>query len=327
MRSIGKAILGIGLAATISACGSEEPVKAMGQPMAETTGAAAPTEGNLPPVIEQVVLRPTSPRPGERVTAEVTATDPDGDRVRLSYQWVVGNEHIDAGASLHVGSVDKGTPIRVRVTPEDGQTTGSPQTASATVGNQPPVLLGIAIEPRGTVTVEHDLQAVPHATDADGDDLDYAFNWRVNGRPVDGAQALLSRSEFRRGDEITLSVLATDGAEESTPIQSQPMAVGNAPPRIVSAPGDFGADGSFTYPVVVEDPDGDRRFRYRLIDAPEGMRVDFISGLLTWKPIASDTGDHRVVVEVDDLNGGTVTQDFSVNVAFEAAAPPAARAN
>jgi len=327
MRPIGKAMWGIVLAAAIAACGSEEPVKATGRPMAETGTAVRPDGDNRAPVIERVVLRPTNPRPGERVTAEVTAADPDGDRVRLSYQWTVGHERMEGGPTLHVKSVAKGTPIRVRVVAEDGQTAGSPGTASVTVGNQRPVLLGIAIEPRGNVTVGHDLQAVPRATDPDGDELDYAFTWRVNGRQVDGAQAVLPRSEFRRGDEITLAVLASDGSDESTPIESQPIAVGNAPPRIVSTPGDFEADGSFRYPVAVEDPDGDRRFRYRLVDAPDGMRVDFINGLVTWRPIAGDAGDHQVVLEVDDLSGGTTTQAFRVSVAFEADPPPAAQAD
>ena len=327
MKSIVRVAWAIGLVAAIAACGSEEPVKATGRPMAETGTAVRHDGENRAPVIERVVLRPSSPRPGERVTADVTVSDPDGDRIRLTYQWTVGHERMDGGPALHIGSVDKGTPIEVRVIAADGETEGRPGTASASVGNQLPVLLGVALEPPGDVTVEHDVMAVPRAMDPDGDTLEYEFTWWVNGRRVDDAGAVLSRSEFTRGDEISLTVLASDGSDESTPIESQPIEVHNAPPKIVSTPGDFEDDGSFLYPVAVNDPDGDRHFRFRLIAAPAGMRVDFMNGLVTWQPVEDDAGDHPVVLEVDALAGGKTTQAFRVSVAFEASQPPAAKAD
>jgi len=327
MRSIARVAWGIGLAAVISACGSEEPQQAMGRPMAQLETADRPDGENRAPVIERVVLRPPSPRPGERVTANVTASDPDGDRIRLTYQWTLGHGWMDGGPSLHVHDVAKGTPIEVRVIPTDGKIDGRPGTASASVGNQLPVLLGIAIQPPGDVTVEHDVMAIPRAMDPDGDALEYEFSWWVNGRRVDDADAVLPRSEFTRGDEISLAVVASDGTDESAPIESQPIAVRNAPPKIVSNPGDFEDDGSFLYPVAVNDPDGDRRFRFRLIDAPDGMRVDFVNGLVTWQPGEDDAGQHRVVLEVDDFSGGKTTQAFQVSVAFEAIQPPAAKAD
>lgn len=327
MRSIVRVAWGIGLAAALAACGSEEPVKATGRSMAETGTATRHDGENRAPVIERVVLRPPNPRPGERIVADVTASDPDGDRIGLTYQWTLGHERVDGGASLHLPGVDKGTAIAVRVVAADGKTEGSPVTASARVGNQMPVLLGVAIEPLGDVTAAHDVMAVPRGMDPDGDALEYEFTWRVNGRRVEDAGAVLSTREFRRGDAISLTVVASDGSDESTPIESQPIEVRNASPKIVSTPGDFEADGRFLYPVAVDDPDGDRRFRFRLIDAPDGMRVDFVSGLVTWQPGEEDAGTHPVVVEVDDLAGGKTTQAFRVSVAFESGQPPAARAD
>jgi len=316
-----------GVAATTAGCSPDESAHATGRPMAATdTTAAVGDTANHVPVIESVTLHPAAPRAGERVTAEVTATDPDGDAIQLTYQWSIGHQKIDGGSVLPVPNVPKGTRISVRVTARDGQAVGSPVTANAAVGNQPPLLLGIGIEPRGNVTVEHDLQAVPRATDPDGDMLDYRYTWRVNGREVEDSGAILDRNEFRRADEITLSVVASDGAEDSLPIKSQSISVGNAPPRIVSAPGALTGEGDFRYPVVVTDPDGDRRFRFRLLEAPDGMRVDFVTGLVTWQPAPNSAGRHAVLVEVDDLAGGTTTQSFQLDVAFETSGPPAAAA-
>lgn len=326
MHRIGTLLTILSLVAAGAGCGSDDEAIATGQPMASTGGAVRGDGENLAPVIHRVTLLPAEPRPGERVTATVEAEDPNGDRIELGYQWSIGHQRIDGGPALQLPSVPKGTRIEVRVTARDEESVGSPATASATVGNQRPLLLGIAIEPPGNVTVEHDLQAVPRATDPDGDPLDYTFTWRVNGREVEDSAAVLDRAEFRRSDEITLAVVASDGTDDSTPIESQPVSVGNAPPRIVSIPGALTESGDFRYPVVVTDPDGDRRFRFRLLDAPEGMRVDFVTGLVTWQPMAGSAGDHPVLLEVDDLTGGTTTQSFRVSVAFEEPQPPAAAA-
>jgi hypothetical protein len=97
--------------------------------------------------------------------------------------------------------------------------------------------------------------------------------------------------------------------------------VANASPVITSAPVGFGGDGAFRYQVAAEDPDGDRRLRYRLLDAPPGMAVDILFGMVTWTPADSQVGSHPVVIEVDDMAGGKATQSFEVRVAFDGGTP------
>ena len=92
-------------------------------------------------------------------------------------------------------------------------------------GNQPPVLLGVVLEPLGMVSVNHDVVAAPRARDPEGDDLRYRYAWTVNGMPVGGDDAVLPASRFKRGDEITLRVVALDGTDESEPLQSDPFVV------------------------------------------------------------------------------------------------------
>ena len=90
---------------------------------------------------------------------------------------------------------------------------------------------------------------------------------------------------------------------------------------ITSAPGGFGGDGAFRYQVAAEDPDGDRRMRYRLLEAPPGMSVDVLFGMVTWTPTESQAGSYPVVIEVDDMEGGKSTQGFEVHVAFDGGMP------
>lgn len=100
----------------------------------------------------------------------------------------------------------------------------------------------------------------------------------------------------------------------------------NAAPRITSIPGDFDPDGSFRFAIVVDDPDGDRSYRYEVRQAPEGVEIDSVSGALEWAPRPDQGGIHPVVIAVDDRHGGVAVQEFDVSVRFEDADPPAAPA-
>ena len=93
---------------------------------------------------------------------------------------------------------------------------------------------------------------------------------------------------------------------------------------ITSQPAGLDGSGSFRYQLAVDDPDGDRRLRYRLAQGPEGMRIDSIYGGMTWTPGESQAGKHHVVVEVDDNAGGVATQAFDLEIEFvDAEAKPA----
>jgi hypothetical protein len=95
--------------------------------------------------------------------------------------------------------------------------------------------------------------------------------------------------------------------------------VDNSPPEIVSTPGNSGTGAAYLYRVEARDPDGDRRLRFRLEEAPEGMVIDPITGSLSWTPPADAVGRHPVEVVVDDLQGGTDSQRFTVDITEEAA--------
>ena len=51
------------------------------------------------------------------------------------------------------------------------------------------------------------------------------------------------------------------------------------------------------------------------------MAIDLLKGMSSWTPADSQTRNHPVVIEVDDMAGGKVTQSFDVQVAFEGSAP------
>src|SRR5262245_12440028 len=74
-------------------------------PEAAHAPSAASSSLNSPPVITEVALEPSRPRPGETLRVRVEASDPDGDPIRLDYQWRAGGRELENAAgqpSLHV---------------------------------------------------------------------------------------------------------------------------------------------------------------------------------------------------------------------------------
>lgn len=340
------AAAGLG-AALVAACGGGDDSQPMGQTMGGGTPqeAAAPTSPALdsPPTIERVTLEPRTPRPGELLRVRVEASDPEGQDVRFEYEWTVdGNRVPDAtGPSLHVeGGTGKGSVIAVSVVALDPANQRSqPERATVRIGNSPPVIQGIVIEPLGEITAGRDITAVPKASDPDGDDLTYTYRWDVNGSTVQTSGAGLPGSAFSRGDTVRVTVVATDGQADSEPLRSEPIPVVNAPPRITSTPGSFDDQGRFVYHLAVEDPDGDSSFRYRLLEAPAGMDIDIVDGTVTWIPREDQAGHHPVKIQVTDPQGAQTVQSFVMNLDFadaddvastddaskpDAVAPPAA---
>ncbi len=320
------ALASAGAIASIACGGSDEPAQTtglkMGQASEATHAKTTPPSGgaNSAPEITELVLRPENPRPGERLTAVVEAFDPDGDGVRLHYEWTVDGASVDNRSNeFMLKDVEKGSWVEVSVTARDQEDSSETLEVGVMIGNRPPVLQGVVFEPLGEVSVAHDVTAAPRSYDPDGDEVEYIYSWSVNGSQV-STEALLSAKEFSRGDEIVLEVIAYDGDDESKPLVSDPVPVINAPPTIVSKPSGFGGE-SFNYSVKAEDPDGDRNFRYHLVKGPDGMSIDSLGGTVTWVPRGDQEGNHMVEIAVEDQKGGEVRQRFELTLGLEDGSP------
>jgi hypothetical protein len=328
--------LSLALVGLLAGCGSEEAPRPKTTPVGGNAADAAapaakagsaPLAGNRPPVIRRIGLRPSRPTPGSIVAADVDAFDPDGDEIALSYAWTIDGSRVgEDRRTLLLDDVSKDSVIQVTVIARDDDARSDAETVTARVGNRPPTMLGVVIEPLAEVRADHDIAARPRARDPDGDALEFRYRWSVNGETVEDDDEVLPASHYQRGDQIELTVVAFDGEDVSDPLHSAPFPVVNSPPRITSIPGGFDPEGTFRYAVLAEDADGDRGFHYRLETAPEGMAIDMVSGELTWVPTPDQAGSHPVVIEVGDRKGGVATQSFDIRVEFEQEPAPASPA-
>jgi hypothetical protein len=211
----------------------------------------------------------------------------------------------------------------VRVTASDAYAESEPFISTVTIGNRPPRVASLTIQPAGRITAAGPIQAIATADDPDGDAVSYEYRWTLNGGPTEVDGSVFPDTELKRGDIVEVSVTARDDQGESEPLASPPIEVMNAAPVITSQPDPAGAEGSFAYQVTAQDADGDE-LRYGLGKVPEGMTVVSRSGDVSWTPREDQAGVHPVEIWVEDPQGARATQRFELTIGGAAAAAPAA---
>jgi Putative Ig domain len=321
----------------LAACSESTPTPT-GAAMAAAPGSASARDvaSNTAPQISSVSLQPSRPQPGTTVQARAEVADADGDTVRVRYEWHTDGVRVAGGQDgslLVTEPLRKGAVLSVSAIASDGQAESEPATADVRIGNRQPAVTGVRFEPTDGIKPGETVVAVADGEDLDGDALDFHYEWRVGGAVQSGDRERFDTSKLKRGDRLSVRVIASDGDDESTPFESQYLELGNSAPAIVSQPSPgMGADGVYHYGVEASDPDGDRNLRFRLAKAPEGVGVDPLSGEVTWKPSAAQAGVHPIEVVVSDGRGGETKQTFEVTVrevvekADAAATPPPASA-
>lgn len=295
----------------------------------EKPGALGP-EGvmkNAPPIISSISIAPNSPLSSDTLSAEAIGSDPDGVPVTFSYQWLVNGSELpgENGKTLGPGKFRKGDSVAVRVTPFDGKDYGETKLSSpVTVQNSPPIIESATILPENS-TVTDTLTSRVTAKDLDGDPVTLSYKWVRNGVEIPGKNSpTLPASMLKKGDVIVLSVTPSDGELQGPPgLSNNQVRVNNSLPRITSSPPDsMRADGSYSYQVVVEDPDKDP-LTFSLVKFPPGMSIDARTGLIQWKPTREQGGTHELEVKVEDGDGGRATQKYTLTLSFSEAPKPA----
>lgn len=318
MRSMSVALLAC---LALSCGGDPDP----GAQQDSAAGAAAPT-GNVAPVLREAELAPRTAGSGDTLSLSVKTYDEDGDDVNLGVEWYRNGELIQQGkdTTLQTFGFPRGDRIHAVVHASDGYEQVSTRTPELTLVNQPAKVAKLHVMPLEP-HAGNELTAVAEGEDVDGDSFELSYQWFVNGRALDGqTEAVLEKGKFRRGDQVWVEVRAEDPYEQGEAFKSAVLEIPNGAPEIESDPSQatVGA-GIYKYVIKATDPDRDRPLRYTLVEGPDGMQVDLLSGVLTWRVPDGAGGQHQVVVSVADPVGGISQQQFAVDVRWES--EPASR--
>ena len=302
------------LAALVGACGSDpEPKAGAARPQARV----AP-ENNREPVIRSMRIVPGAPTVGDPLALSLKAIDPDGDALEAQIEWFRNGRSFQSGdaTTLDTRGFVRGDQIYAVVRVSDGELSITERTPMIEIVNQPPRVTRIQLAPENP-NAGTDLTAVADAIDNDGDEFELSYEWFVNDDPVGASGATLAAKHFKRGDVVMVEVSATDPYGDAEPTRSVPLTIPNGPPEITSNPSEatVGA-GRYRYVIKAEDPDGDRPLRYTLAEGPDGMDVDLLSGVISWKVPASAGGSYPVEVAVSDPQGSATHQRYDLELSW-----------
>lgn len=136
------------------------------------TDSAAAMVQNTPPTVT-VALSPEMPYAGQNVTCLADAADVNGDAPAVRYAWHDGS--LSGTYTVRPGDT-RGTTLTCTVTATDMHGGTSETTATAVVGNAPPVVTDTTVAP-AVHRVGDTLTCTAEGTDIDGDAVSLAFAW------------------------------------------------------------------------------------------------------------------------------------------------------
>ena len=314
MRAIVVALL----AGLVISCGGDPEPQGAGPSASREVRAPA----NQPPIIRSVQILPLEPSVGDTLTLVIKSMDPDGDRLDIGVDWLRNGQPVEPGAhtTLQTQGFARGDRMEAIVYVSDGEEEVVARAPAIQLLNQTPRITRLRLLPENP-HAGTDLVAVAEARDGDGDSFEFSYEWFVNGRPVaNHSGESLPEGRFRRGDEVYVSVVASDPYESSESVESGVLTVPNGGPVITSDPSQATVGARrYRYVVKAEDPDGDRPLRYGLVEGPDGMQVDLLSGVVSWKVPGDARGSYPVELSVSDPLGGETRQRYTVEIRWERA--------
>ena len=212
---------------------------------------------NTPPSISSVSISPDRPGPGDTLTCNSAGFfDVDGDLDASTYVWSVDGVPIGTSRTVSSGYT-RDDVVTCTVTPSDGTDTGSPRSASVTIGNSAPTIAGVVVTP-SSPTIEDTLTCTYWGfSDSDGDADESTYSWTIGGVEVGTGEEL--SSGFAGGDTVSCTVTPYDGSDEGSP-RSDSVTISNTAPTVETltlSPSDPGTDDTITATVSTSDVEGD----------------------------------------------------------------------
>jgi len=185
------------------------------KPQAEEASSDSARILNSSPKVTGITIEPELPRRNSTLKARIEASDPDGDTIAFSYQWIKNGEELmgEISETLRDPTLRKGDRISLRVTPYDMKSTGEEVTSQEIVIlNSAPVITSSPQAQKMKSTL-YRYQVV--AEDPDGDPITFSLSASSpQGMSIDPQTGLI-QWKIGRNDAgtNTIEIIAADGDE------------------------------------------------------------------------------------------------------------------
>jgi ribosomal protein S6E (S10) len=252
-------------------------------------------------------------------TYDVNALDPDMDILDFSLTTKPVGMTIDSatGVILWTPTNNQVGPNNVVVQVLDGN--GGSDTQSFTVNvaneNDEPAINSTPIA-TGTEDTQYTYDVEADDIDS-GDTLTYSLTTSPAGMTINPNSGLITWTPVNsQVGSNQVDVLVSDGnGGNDAQVFFITVSNTNDAPTFTSTPIAAGTeDVQYTYDVDATDVDVGDTLTYSLTTYPATMIIDSATGVITWTPENDDVGSNAVTVLIDDGNGGTNTQSFSIMV-------------
>lgn len=174
--------------------------------------------------------------------------------IRMSTELRGQTQGDEPWAWRHVGSV----LLCVLSACTPGENSHSP--AAGADGNHPPVIRRVSLQPVPLI-LHGPLSVSVEAQDLDRDEVTFWYRWFVNGKLVaERSSETMEPTIFKRGDQVVVEVVPSDGKSEGASFKSQSLAVGNSAPvvsHVTIEPNEEAFSRRVLAKADVMDPDGD----------------------------------------------------------------------
>ena len=218
---------------------------------------------NRPPPAPNVTISPDPAYSDGDLQANVSGSiDPDNDPVFFHYEWYeAGILSSHSSMTVPASALDPGETWMVRVTPDDGYTTGAYTEASITISNTDPVIDSLVISPS---TIYNDTLLTCTATISDIDEPVFGgsttYSWSVDANTYLGATLDLASITITPETQVNCAADVTDSNGGSA-IASDFLIVENRDPVVsdiqISPNNGVTTSSELTCSWVETDVDGD----------------------------------------------------------------------
>ncbi|WP_409828214.1 DUF4114 domain-containing protein, partial [Microcystis sp.] len=257
---------------------------------------------------------------GNDYSYDANAVDADNDTLFYSLSLAPDGLTIDNNTGVLSWQSPTIGNYNISISVEDGK--GGRDTQTYNLGvvtnvidsqpNRPPVFVSNPVV-SGNLNTEYRYDA--DATDADNDNLTYSVINAPNGLVINQNTGVVTFTPTVSGaTEITLQV---DDGKGGIATQVYTLLVleeetDNYAPVIISEPIlKASTSQNYVYDVNAIDPDEDN-LTYSLVDAPQGMSIDNLTGEIVWNTAGKTVGNYDISVKVTDNRGGVDTQEFVI---------------
>ncbi len=245
-------------------------------------------------------------------------TDPDGDNIIFSlitnYEFI----HLTESGyfSFFSERVFSDTTYNIVVAIADDESTVKDTAKISIINiNEAPVFTNVL--PDTQIVKKTSLSYSFSATDIENDKLVYHLESASDGMTLDSLQGNFSwtPNSEQKGFH-TLKISVTDNINKIfTPNISIEVTDTNYTPYFTAVMEDtnIAENDSLSFLFTADDPDNDTLI-FSLKNASPGMQIDSITGLFSWRPNFTQSGDHRFNVQVTDNIYTVLTDEILISV-------------